>query len=181
MESNVYLIRWYGPFENRKLMKEWEDKRHETFNLYVFQANKKGRKDRYYCGMAFRQSVGERMRNANHHIHDFENDKSTSLQIWIGTIVNKKAKKVDVSVCENLITSELASIGVGERFLENGTNKKPPLSNVYILNEWWKTNGDELLIKRKNSVPSAIHEAMAYFSETKTLYGAKKLKEIGVL
>ena len=49
---DTYLIKWYGPFDNRKLMMEWEEAHPEIFNLYVFQAKQKGRKDRYYCGMA---------------------------------------------------------------------------------------------------------------------------------
>lgn len=59
---NTYVIKWYGPFETRQLMKEWEESRHsEKFNLYVFQAKHKSKKDRYYCGMAYKQSIGKRM------------------------------------------------------------------------------------------------------------------------
>ena len=43
---NTYLIKWYGPFKTRQLMKEWEDSRSEKFNLYVFQAKHKSKKDR---------------------------------------------------------------------------------------------------------------------------------------
>lgn len=160
---------------------EWEDTHSDTFNLYVFQAKQKGRKDRFYCGMAYKQSIGKRMSNHDHHIHDFEND-SFSLQIWIGTIVNKKASKPDVRICENIITSELASIGVGEKYLENKTNKKPPVNDVYIFNEWLRESDESYILRRvRNSVPATIPEAMVYYSEPKTLWGINKMKKIGDL
>lgn len=43
-------------------------------------------------GMTFKQTVGGRMGNHDHHIHDFEDDK-TVLKIWIGTIANIKAEE----------------------------------------------------------------------------------------
>ena len=142
-KADTYLIQWYGPFSSKEDLKEWEDKKHDiVFNLYVFQAKRKGIKDKYYCGMAFEQSVGERMKNKNHHIHEFEDNK-TELQIWVGTIANVKANEYDVRICENIITSELAYLGVGDKHLKNKTNKKPPVNNVYIINEWWKNNKDE--------------------------------------
>lgn len=177
---DTYLIKWYGPFETRKDMKDWEASRPETFNLYVFQAKQKTGKDRFYCGMAFKQSIGKRMSNHNHHIHDFENDRF-SLQIWIGTIVNKRASESEVRICENIITSVLANIGVGEKYLENRTNKKPPVNDVYIFNEWLRENGSYILNRKRNSVPATIPEAMVYYSEPQTLFAADKLKYKGKL
>ena len=177
---DTYLIKWYGPFSSRKKLKDWEDKRHEVFNLYAFQAKRKGIKDKYYCGMTFKQTVGKRLSNHDHHIHDFEDEK-TKLQIWIGTIANVKAKEHDVRVCENIITSELARLSVGERHLENLTNKIPPANNVYIIHEWWNTDGYEIKRRIRNSVPSVIPEVMEYYSETNALYGVHKLKHLGYL
>lgn len=180
--SDSYLIRWYGPFFCKEDLKEWEDNhRPIQFNLYAFRAKQKGKKDKYYCGMTFKQTVGNRLRNNDHHIHDFENSKTGSLHIWIGTIANKKAKESDVRICENLLTSSLASVGVGERNLENRTNKKPPINNVYVINEWWKISEDEIKKKGRGSVPAVIPEVMAYYSETKALYGINKLKYYGDL
>lgn len=130
--------------------------------------------------MAFKQSVGKRMSNHNHHIHDFEIDKF-SLQIWVGTIVNKKASELDVRICENIITSVLANIGVGEKFLENRTNKKPPVNDVYIFNEWLRENDSYIMRRKRNSVPATIPEAMVYYSETHALYGVNNLKSLGEL
>ena len=176
----TYLIKWYGPFKSRKDVKDEEEKRLETFNLYLFQAKCRGKKDRYYCGQTFSQKVWKRLGNHNHHIHDFE-DKNYSLQIWIGTIANVKAKEHDVRVCENIITSELARLGVGEKHLENQTNKIPPANNVYIIHEWWKTDGCEIKRMLRNSIPAVIPEVMEYYSETNALYGAQRLKHIGDL
>ena len=121
------------------------------------------------------------MRNHDHHIHDFENDKTQELQIWIGRIANIKPAETDVRICENLITSELACIGVGEKHLENKTNKKPPVCDVYIINEWWKENQEEIKKRIKGSIPAIIPEVMIYYSETHSLYGANILKWIGDL
>lgn len=179
-KTDTYLIRWYGPFASRKILKKWQDKRKEVFNLYIFRAQRKGRKDKYYCGKAYEQTVGKRMSNSNHHIHDFEDEK-TVLEIWVGTFANVKANEYDVNVCENIITSELAYYGVGEDNLENKINKEPPINSVYIINEWWKENGDELKKRFKGSVPAVVPEVMEYFNETNYLYGTLRLKPLGKL
>lgn len=178
---DTYLIKWYGPFNSREKLKEWEDSRSEVFNLYAFHAKRRSEKDKYYCGMAYKQTVSKRMKNHNHHIHDFEDENTKILQIWIGTIANIRAKEYDVRVCENIITSELATIGVGEKNLENRTNKRPPINDVYIISEWWKTNGDEIKKRPHGSVPAIIPEVMAYYSETNSLYSINILKYIGKL
>ena len=177
---DTYLIKWYGPFESRKNVKEWEDSRSETFCLYAFQAKHRGKKDRYYCGMTFKQTVWKRMGNHKHHIHDFEDDKC-SLQIWIGTIANAKATKTTILVCENIITSVLANIGVGEKYLENKTNKKPPLNDVYLFNEWLRSDETYIMKRTRNSLPAIVPEAMVYYSESNNLYGVDNLKYKGEL
>ena len=178
---NTYLIQWYGPFFSIDELNKWENCHSDVFNLYAFQAKLTNGSNKYYCGMTIKQTVGRRLKNHDHHIHNFENDKTEVLHIWIGTIANIKAKKVDVQVCENIITSELASIGVGQRNLENQTNKKPPINNVYIINEWWKTSGEEIKKKTCGSIPAIIPEVMVYYSETNALYGRSRLKYIGEL
>ena len=178
---NTYLIKWYGPFSSKEELKDWEDKHPDSFNLYAFQARNKGKQDKYYCGMTYKQTVGKRMRNHDHHIHDFENKKTEYLKIWIGHIANIKPKENDVRICENLITSKLAHIGVGEKHLENKTNKKPPVCDVYIINEWWKKNGNEIKKRTNGSIPATIPEVMIYYSETHSFYGANILKWIGDL
>lgn len=180
-KKKTYLIEWYGPFSSKEELEEWELSSSEVFNLYAFQAKQKGHKNKYYCGMTFKQTIAKRMRNHDHHIHDFENEKNEILQIWIGTIANIKAKEYDVRICENIITSVLAGISVGRKNLENRTNKKPPVVDVYLINEWWKTTGEELKIKARGTVPTIIPEAMIFYSETNALYGIKKLKYIGQL
>ena len=180
-KSDTYLIEWYGPFFSKEELKKWEDTRSDKFNLYVFQAKQTGKSDKYYCGMTIRQTVGKRLKNHDHHIHDYENRQNVILQIWIGTIANVKAKEHDVRICENIITSELAKITIGEKNLENRTNKKPPINNVYIINEWWKTNEDEVKKISRGSVPDVISDVLAYYGQTQALYGIARLKHIGYL
>ena len=179
---DTYLIKWYGPFNSKEELRKWENKRPEVFNLYIFQARKKRNKDKYYCGMTFKQTVGMRMRNHDHHIHDFENEQTEFLQIWIGTIANIKAKESDVRVCENLITSKLA-VDFGAGRLENCTNMNPPLNDVYMINEWWRTNGNYVQRKSRGSIPAVIPEVMVYYSDRKSheLYGIDRLKYFGDL
>ncbi len=178
---DTYLITWYGPFSSKEDLRDWEITRPETFNLYAFHAKTKGNRNKYYCGMTFKQTVGNRLKNHDHHIHDFENENTLQLQIWIGCIANIKPKEYDVRVCENIITSVLANISVGEKHLENKTNKKPPINDVYIINEWWKIDGNELKKRPSRSIPSVIPEVMVYYSEAKSLYGVDKLKYLGDL
>ena len=181
MKTDAYLIKWYGPFESTEKVITFEEENPEVFNLYAFQAKMKSERSKYYCGMTYKQSVGRRMKNHDHHIHDFEDGKS-KLQIWIGTIANVKAKERDVRICENLLTSSLANkICVGEKNLENRTNKKPPINNVYIINEWWKINEDEVKKISRGSVPDVIPDVLAYYGQTQALYGIARLKHIGDL
>ena len=84
-KSDTYLIEWYGPFFSKEELKKWEDTRSDKFNLYVFQAKQTGKSDKYYCGMTIRQTVGKRLKNHDHHIHDYENRQNVILQIWIGS------------------------------------------------------------------------------------------------
>lgn len=181
-KSESYVIQWYGPFVSIEDVKEWEEEDSSKYNLYIFQAKPKKGKNKYYCGMTIKQTISKRLKNRNHHIHDFEDASSYSLQIWIGSIVKKSIKSCDVRICENIITSMMANIGVGEKHLENQTNKKPPVDNVYLINEWWKKKDRTEINRRlKNSVPGIIPEAMAYYSETGALYGISKLKHLGYL
>ena len=40
--SNIYLIKWYGPFSTKEEIKEWEDSHLPIrFNLHAFQAKQK--------------------------------------------------------------------------------------------------------------------------------------------
>lgn len=172
---DTYLIEWYGPFSSKEELIEWEDAHSDIFNLYAFQAKQTGEKDKYYCGMALKQSVGKRLKNHDHHIHDFEKEETTVLQIWIGTIANIKPKEHDVRVCENIITCFMAS-KLSKQELENRNNKKPPINDVYIINEWWKTNGYEIKKKTNGSIPAVIPEVMVYYCEGHSLYGTYKLK-----
>ncbi len=177
-KTDAYLIKWYGPFESAEKVKCFEEENPDGFNLYAFQAKMKSGRSKYYCGMTYKQSVGRRLKNHDHHIHDFEDGRS-KLQIWIGTIANVRAKENDVRICENLLTSLLANkICVGEKNLENRTNKKPPINNVYVINEWWKINNYELKRRTVGSVPDVLPEVLEYYAETKALYGAKRLKYI---
>lgn len=177
--SESYVVQWYGPFSSIEEIQKWEEESTQ-FNLYIFQAKLRNGKNKYYCGMTIKQTVSKRLKNKNHHIHDFE-DACDSLHIWIGSIVKHDINDYDVRICENIITSVMANIGVGEKSLENRTNKKPPLNNVYLINEWWKKDKTEIKRRFKNSVPDIIPEAMEYYSETGALYGISKLKHLGYL
>jgi hypothetical protein len=179
-KRDTFLIKWYGPFSTVDDLKDWEEEREEVFNLYAFQA-KQNKKSKYYCGMAYKQTVGQRLKNTNHHIHNFENKGKTVLQIWIGTIANIKAKETNVRICENILTSVLAKIIVGEKDLENKTNKIPPINDAYIINEWWKGDEEEIKKRSRGSLPAIIPEVMEYYSEPKSLYGINKLKHMGDL
>ena len=56
---NTYLIQWYGPFSSKEALEKWEQSRSEVFNLYAFRAKRKGKKNKYSCGMTYKQLVSE--------------------------------------------------------------------------------------------------------------------------
>jgi len=180
-KTSIYLIHWYGPFQSISELKEWEAESPLTFNLYIFRGRKNGI-DRYYPGMTFKQGcVWRRMKNSDHHIHEFEGEDTEQLEVWIGAIQNKRANEYDVRICENLITSDMANVIIGEEDMVNQTNKKPPVVDVYVLNEWWKPDGENWMRHKRNSVPSVVHDVMMYYAEKKVLYGTDNLKFIACI
>ena len=56
MESNVFLVKWYGPFTDQDKEKEWEKKQDFKCSLYLLHGKLKYAKsnDSYYCGMSKR-------------------------------------------------------------------------------------------------------------------------------
>ena len=193
-EKNVYIIRWYGPFSSRQSLKEWEYKQRDCFYLYLFQGKRRNRKRyKYYCGMTFDRKktiacVANRMRDADHHIHQFEEERPNEISIWIGTFANiSRPKKSDVKLCEKMLTSELANIELDDNESENKTNKRPPRENIFIINEWFdiRTGSDEnsddyddFESNDKNVIPNKVPDVMCYYYKTKALYRANKLQYV---
>lgn len=190
MEKDVYLIRWYGPFESRKKLLEWEikDKPNDFFYLYLFQAKKKGKtKYDYYCGMTWHRKnsgacVANRMGDKNHHIHEYENERPKSILIWAGTIVNKKTiSRPNVHLCETILINDLSIFDVDDNHL---VNKKDMTYNgdndVYIINEWYDFNKqDDTRYKQRpggtNAIPNLVPDVIVYHGNEKSYTYARKL------
>lgn len=179
---DTYLVRWYGPFSSRLELKKWELQRKEKFSLYIFQAQKKGALcSNYYCGMTYKQSIAKRMGNHDHHIHDFEDDKTELLEIWVGTISNIEPSEYDIRMCENLLTSGLANLSVGRDNMENRINMTAPIRDIYMITEWWKKDDQEVKKRTKGSVPAIVPEVLVYYTSTNAVYGVNNLKYLGKL
>ncbi len=183
MEKNIFLIQWYGPFESVDALKNWEINRKERFVLYLFQGkkNRKNKTYKYYCGETYdrKESVAcvyVRMNDKDHHIHEFENGE---IKIWVGTIANKrKPTQKEVFLCEKMITSELSQIELDDKKIVNGTNKKPPKQNVYVINEWYGKNNFEYRPMDSNTIPRIVPDVMTYYAPEQIYYRSKQLVRV---
>ncbi len=180
MENNVYLVKWYGPFESQEDVKDWEEEQQFKCSLYLIQGKLKYAKTRYkyYCGMSFKRFVYKRLKDKNHHISDFERLDS----IYVGCLANiKHPTKNQILVIENTITASLAYI-VGKDNILNEINTLFPWESVFVINEWWKTTGESVWSRQpKNTPPNIIPDVLTYHINDEgenELYCCKKLKRI---
>ena len=72
-------LNWFGPFTNIQQVKEWEESNGNDTYLYLIRGKKKYAKKvrAYYCGQAYKQSAGKRIRNKHHHIEEVSINKSS--------------------------------------------------------------------------------------------------------
>ena len=183
MTKTIYLLEWYGPFSTPKEVIEWENKQignGKTY-LYLFKGKKKSERTfSYYCGQAVGQTAGERMCNNGHHIREVI-DRQNELSIWVAKFQNKKPNKLDVNLVEKLITSAMSQVIImNENAILNQTNKLRPKTTIYLINEWYKRNGDPWERYRKESIPCLIHDILiCYPHENSTsLYGNQRTQYI---
>lgn len=184
----MYLIHWYGPFYSRQDLEDWERQQESLYYLYLFQGKRKNKRTyNYYCGMTYDRSncvscVFNRMKDSDHHIHIFEQERKESIMIWVGTIAsNTRPSRKDISICENMITSEIAQIELDESRIVNETNKLPPANNVYIINEWFNRHHIKYRPQLKEFIPNIVPDVITYDAESRYLYRAKKLVFISKL
>lgn len=181
--DKVYLIKWVGPFSSYEELYEWEkkwlDDNADGFNLYLLQGKRKyARKYTYYCGQTTR-CVYQRLKDENHHFHEIIH---SDYSIWIGKFSNIVPDKYDINVAEKIITSELAELELGVENMMNETNFRPPVFDVYIINQWFHPSKNKEWKKIKaNSPASYIPDLMIYDSITKEIRGTRKIKRIGIL
>ena len=176
MENSFFLIKWYGPFDNRKDVEDWEEK-HKSVRCSLYLLNGKLKyaktKESYYCGMSLR-SVHERLGDKGHHIKEIEDRLSS---IYVGCLSNiKHLTDSQIRLAEKIITASLTDI-VGESCVLNRTNTYFPDESVFVINEWWKTDCVTLWERQPRNAPSHIvPDVLTYHSEDVDLYGCRKLK-----
>lgn len=172
--EKVFIVRWFGPLQPDDV-REWEIRQNASFNLYLIGGKKKHSPNKlyYYIGKAERKLLSDRLRDKNHHINDF----SKVNEIWIGTIVNKRATHKDVMLLENMLTSYFDAEGN----LLNVINKKLPNESVYLINEWihYKRNSECLRLP-KLSIGNKMPDVIVYKNDSDTneyrLFISNKLK-----
>lgn len=169
--EKVFVIRWYGPLQ-RHQVREWEKNQKTSFNLYLI-GGKVGKKIYYYIGKAERKLLSDRFNDKEHHINDF----SKVNEIWIGTIVNKKATHKEVLLVEKMLTSYFDAEGE----LLNAINKKLPEESMYLINEWihHKRNSECLRLPKTsigNMMPDVIIYKKDSYSDEYKLFVSNKLK-----
>lgn len=181
MESNVFLINWYGPFKSQDKVKEWEDNNKAIkCSLYLLHGKLKYAKTRemYYCGKSIR-NIYKRLGDKGHHIEEIK-DRLNS--IYVGCLSNiKRPTDAQIFLAEKIITAVLTDI-VGDYNVLNATNTLYPAENVFVINEWRKAT-DETIWKRqpKNAPSNIIPDVLVYHYKGQDdfeLYGCQKLKEL---
>ena len=178
MEENVFLIKWYGAFISLEQERQWEENQSFNCSLYLLHGMKKyaKTKEHYYCGESTR-SVYERFCDKNHHVNEL---KERLHSIYVGSISNiKHPSRPQIMLAEKIITAYLAE-RLGESNMLNETNFYYPQKNVYIINEWWKTDCMSLWERQPKNAPSHIvPDVLAYHyngNEDNDLFGCRKLK-----
>ncbi len=181
MDNNVFLIKWYGPFESQEAVKTWEDK-HSSIkcSLYLLHGKLKyaKTKEKYYCGMSIR-SIYKRLKDKGHHIEEIK-DRLDS--IYVGSLSNiNRPTKQHVLLAEKIITAALAYT-VGDDNVLNATNTYFPAEDVFVINEWWKTTSESVWERQPKKAPSSIiPDVLVYHFKGKDdceLFGCKKLKRL---
>lgn len=180
MEENVFLVRWYGPFTTPEAEKGWEKKQKFKCSLYLIHGKLKYAKSRemYYCGESTR-SIYKRFRDKDHHIHEI---KERLNSIYVGCISNiKSPTRRQILLIEKIVTAYLTE-NVGQENMLNAVNFYYPNKNVYIINEWWKTNGMTIWSRQPINAPSHIVPDVLnshYIDKNNVdLYGCRKLKQL---
>lgn len=176
-KNNVYVLRWYGPFPNVDEVKRWEDEEGNDTFLYIFKGMKEKKKKlvSYYCGQAYQQSVGARLSNQGHHIEEVSS-RPEHLNIWVAKFDNKQPSENDVNIVENMLIAflEQCLVDVTEETL-NRQSLSAPKDKVYIINEWYDINSNEISSYAKGSLYNRIPDVISYYPETKALYCSSKI------
>ena len=180
--NHMYVLSWYGPFQNVQELKEWEDKKGNDTYLYIIRGMKKNKQKlvTYYCGKAIKQSVGKRQSNSGHHIKELE-WRPEKLKIWVAKFKGITPKNADVNIVENMFISYIAQCMIGKNEeVANETSLLAPNSEVYIINEWWDANIEEKEIKtyHRGSLYSRIPDVIAYYPNDRhigSVYTSSKL------
>lgn len=171
--EKVFIIRWYGPLQ-RQEVRDYEKSLKSVFNFYMIGGKVyPKRKIYYYIGKAERKLLSDRLNDKNDHINDFSNIN----EIWIGTIVNKRATHRDVMDVEKMLTSYFAAEGE----LLNAINMTLPKESMYLINEWihYKRNSECLRLPRTsigNMMPDVIVYKKDSCSNEYKLFVSNKLK-----
>jgi len=178
MESNVYLIRWYGPFKTRKDVKDFEAKHRFKCSLYLLHGklSARERREKYYCGMSTRE-IYKRLSDKGHHIEEIEENLNS---IYVGCISNVRRSSTDkILLTENIITAVLAE-DVGDNQILNKINKKYPATNVYVINEWWRNDGSRVWERQRCNAPSHIvPDVISYrYDETDGCYSIHRCQKL---
>ena len=188
VERNIYLIQWFGPFNSKEDLKDWEIKQKDRFYLYLFQGKRTGKhKYKYYCGSTYDRKnyvscVFRRLGDSNHHIHQFEEERRDSILIWVGIIANRDhPSRKEVLLCEKMLICEMAQLEIEDEAIENVTNTLPPKENVYIISEWYNSERSEYRPKFQVYIPNIVPDVIKYYAPKNYLYRSKHLKLVGVL
>lgn len=176
-------LNWYGPFNNLQQVKEWEEKNGDDTYLYLIRGKKKHAKKvrAYYCGQAYKQSAGKRMRNKHHHIEEVA-QAADHLCIYVAKFDGIVPTKKHLNVVENLFISFMYQYLVQEPdIMLNKTSFYKPVNTCYVVNNWFSPSMTEVLRYRKDSFCKLIPDIICFYAETGAIYSAPRITHIANL
>lgn len=161
--DKAFFLKWYGPFDSIKALRDWEQNQNYNYHLYLLHGMKKysKKKECYYCGMTIRTAY-KRLNDAEHHITEIQNRKHA---IYVARFSNVESiDHKDIRLVEKLITSYLGW-SINEDKMLNRTNFYAPNcpNEICITNRWynWKT-GNEYQRTPANSPAHIVPDVLVY-------------------
>ena len=177
-------LNWFGPFTNIQQVKEWEDINGNDTYIYLIRGKttKRAKKVRaYYCGQAYKQSAGKRIRNKHHHIEEVA-QVADHLCIYVAKFDGIVPTKELLNIVENLFISFLFQhlVKEPEKMLNKQSFYKPK-DNCYVVNNWYSPSMKEIFRYKKDSFCKLIPDVICFYAETGAIYGASKITHIADL
>lgn len=170
--NHVYLLQWFGPFQEKDECKEWLKKNNadeKEFYFYIIIGKEKfQRKFSFYCGISEQDQIYKRW-NKEHVLNSFVRDK----EIWIARFSDNRLRNVPKEDVHNIV--ELVEHAL-IYYMSNKMNmdcyvsneKKTmsiPKESIFIINQWYNKNTNDNFIRRISIAPKSFPDVITFDNE----------------